>query len=73
MNLIDITKILIITKNNFNDLLIFLNITLLETESNYTVAYLLANIFALIFIYFIIKAIIATFYIIFGKRKGVLL
>lgn len=50
--MIDITKFLIISQDQFNELIIYLKASLVSTDKEYIIAYLFANFFAYFLIIF---------------------
>ena len=66
--LIDITKFLIISIDQFNTIITTLNCNLTNNDPCYLATYLLVNIIAYLIIFIIIKIIIFCYYQIFSKK-----
>ncbi len=65
----DISKMLIISQEQFDSLISLLGCNLTVADSCYMCTYLFANLFAYIMIFIIIKVVMFMYYQIFNKKK----
>ena len=67
--LIDITKFLIISQNQFDVIINSLNCNLTIADPCYLVSYLFVNFMAYVIIYLVIKIVMFCYYQIFSNNK----
>lgn len=68
--MVDITKFFIITQDQFNNALQYLNCDLTIYDKNYFSAYIIANIFGYIIIFMSLYIILTIYFKLFAKKKG---
>ena len=70
--MIDITKFLIVSIQNFDKLILDLNLDLTISNSEYLITYLFTNFLAYYLIFLSIKTIMTCYYMIFSKKGGMI-
>lgn len=70
--MVDITKFFIITQDQFNGVLQYLNCDLTVLDKNYFSAYIMANIFGYIVIFMSLYIILSIYFKLFARKKGML-
>lgn len=65
----DISKLLIITQAQFNDLITLLDCNLSINDSCYMITYLFTNLFAWLLIVIVVKVVMMLFFELFSRKK----
>jgi len=70
--MVDITKFFIISPEQFQTVLEYLNCNITVYDKNYFSSYIMANIFGYFIIFMSLYVILTLYYKLFSKRKGIL-
>lgn len=68
--MVDITKFFIITQDQFQLVLEYLNCDINTYDKNYFISYIAANIFGYFIIFMSLYVILTLYYKLFQKKKG---
>lgn len=68
-SIIDLSKFLIISTSQFDELVQIINCNLTQTSDMYMITYLFTNLFAYVIIYLFIKVVMWVYFQIFSKKE----
>lgn len=68
-SIIDLSKFLIISTSQFDNLVQIVNCNLTQTSDMYMITYLFANLFAYIIIFLFLKLVMWVYFQIFSKKE----
>lgn len=70
--MVDITKFFIVSQDQFNNIIDYLNCNINIDSDIYLITYLITNLFAIVVIYLSIKIILWIYYSFFSKRGNII-